>query len=255
MYKYLLSILLPLNTFAQIAITNGLTHELKSTPNGKVTGRIKLINLGKEPETFNASKYNIIFECGSYGSFSDLKTNDRSLNDWLEFDVDEKTLSPNEAYDLVYRINIPDNAATGTYWNAVMVEKGEPIVGKGSGVGVQNKSRYAVQIILNVGSFEDPKLTYKNVTLIKNENKTKTLKVELENSGFFAVPVKVQLELYNDKGAKIKVLNALTKRIYPSRCNIYDIEVKDLASGKYDGVVMSYSGKKIYGSNISISIE
>jgi len=254
MKKYVLIIFLPINTFAQIVITNGLSFLYKSTPNSQIVGQIKLKNIGKRPETFTSSKWNIMFVCGDNGFFSDTQTHDRSINDWLEFDVDEKTLSPKEEFNLIFRINIPDDAS-GTYWGAVMVEPGEPIISADKEIKVQNKARYAVQIIADIGSFESPTLAYKNVTLTKSNTNVRTVKVELENIGFFAIPVKVQLEVYDSRGTKIQVIKAESKRIYPSRCNTYDIEVKNLPPGKYDGVIMSDTGKKIFGSNVSILIE
>lgn len=255
MKKYFLSIFLPINTFAQIVITNGLSHVYQSSPNGQIIGQIKLKNIGKKQEAFTTSKYNIMFVCGSGGFFSDTQNHDRSLNEWLEFDVDEKTLNPKEEYNLTYRINIPDNTTSGTYWGAAMVEPGDPIISSDSELKVQNRARYAVQIIVDLGSFEAPKLVYRNVTLTKNNLNGRTVKVELENTGFFAVPVKVQLEVYDSKGTKIQVVKAESKRIYPSRCNVFDIDVKNLPPGKYDGVIISDTGKKIFGSNISIKIE
>lgn len=254
MKKYLLIIFLPINTFAQVVITNGLSHVYQSSAGGQIVGQIKLKNMGKKPEAFLSSKQEIMFVCGNGGFFSDTQTHDRSLNSWLEFDVDEKTLSPKEEFNLTYRINIPDNVTSGTYWGAAMVEPGDPFISSDRDLKVQNKARYAIQIIVDLGSFETPKLVYKNITLNKNNSNGRTVKVELENIGFFAVPVKVQLEIYDSKGTKIQVVKAETKRIYPSRCNIYDIDVKNLPPGKYDGVIISDTGKKIFGSNISITI-
>jgi hypothetical protein len=253
MKKYLISILLPLNTFAQIVITNGLTHQFQ-TANGQITGIIKLKNSGKNPETFISSKYEIIFNCGNYASFSDKETHDRSLNNWLEFDVDEKTLSPNQEFDLVFRISIPDDVMSGTYWSAVMIEHGD-LIGSNTALNVQSKARYAVQIIVNKGSFEAPKLIYKKVNISSYGKDSKIVRVELENTGFYSVIVKTQLELYDEKGIKVQTVKGDVKNIYPSRCNIYDIVVKNLRPGKYDGVVMSDTGKKIYASNISFKIE
>jgi len=253
MKKYLITILLPLNTFAQIVVTNGLTQTLQSTANGQIVGNIKIKNVGKKPESFAAAKYDLVFECGSYAEFTDNKTHDRSLNKWMEFDVDEKTLSPNEEFDLTFRINFPDDAS-GTYWSAVMVEHGD-VLQREASVNVGSKARYAVQIIANKGSFEEPKLIYKKVEIINNGAKSKIIKVVLENNGFFSASVKTQLELYDEKGTKIQTIKGDIKNIYPSRCNSYDIEVKNLRPGKYDGVILSDTGKKIYGSNITMKID
>jgi hypothetical protein len=253
MKKYLLYILLPLNTFAQIVVTNGLTQTFQSNAKGQIVGQIKLRNIGKKTETFLSSKQNVIFECGSYGTFSDTKTHDRSLIDWIEFDVDEKELTPNQEFNLVFRINFPDDVS-GTYWGAVMIEYGDPTQNL-TGLKIENKARYAVQIIANIGSYEAPKLVYNKVFITNEGKSSKIIQVELENTGFFSANVKTQLELYDERGTKIQTIKGEIKNIYPSRCNTYNIEVKNLRPGKYDGVILSDTGKKIYGSNISLKIE
>jgi hypothetical protein len=254
MKKYLLVLLLPINTFAQIVILNGLTQVHKSSPGGQIVGQIKLKNMGKKPEAFVSSKHEIIFVCGVGAGFSDTEMHDRSINSWLEFDVDEKTLSPKEEFNLTYRINVPADAPQGTHWGALMVEPGDPIT-LNRVLSMQNSARYAIQILVDLGSFESPQLAYKNVTLIKNSAGSRTVKVELENTGFFAVPVKMQLEIYDSKGTKIQVLKGEKKRVFPSRCSMFDIIVNNLSTGKYDGVVITDTGKRVFGSNISIQVE
>jgi hypothetical protein len=254
MKKYLISILLPINTFAQIQINNGLSHIFQSSTNGEIIGRIKLQNTGKKVETFTSSKSDIIFECGSYGTFSDNKTHERSLKDWLEFDVDEKELSPKQEFEMVFRINIPDDVPAGTYWGAVMIEYGDPRIPTTT-FAVSDRARYAVQIIVNKGAYEAPKLIFKKVAIVSTDNKSKTVMVELENTGFFSATVKTQLELYDEKGTKIQTVKGEGKNIYPTRCNIYNIVVNNMKPGKYDGVILADTGKKIFGSNITLKID
>jgi hypothetical protein len=254
MKKYLIYILFPLNTFAQIQITNGLTQTIQASTNGEIVGRIKMKNIGKKQETFSTFKFDIIYECGRYGNFTDTTTHDKSLNNWLDFDVDEKQLSPNQEFDLIFRINMPDDASPGTYWSAVMIEYGDlskPV----SAVAINDRVRYAVQIIVNKGNYEAPKLIYKKINIFTNGIKSKMVTVELENIGFFSAKVKTQLELYDEKGTKIQTIQGDGKNIYPSRCNIYNIEVKNLKPGKYDGIILADTGKKIFGSNITLKID
>jgi len=254
MKRYLLIFLIPINTFAQIMITNGLTHEVKNYSGGEIIGKINLKNVGKKTDAFIVSKEDVIFECGVGFNFSTTKTHDRSLNNWIQFDVDEKVLKPNETYDLVYRINVPDDISSGTYWGVAMIEHGDPLPGAGN-IQITTKSRYAVQILLHKGSFEPPKLAYKNVVILRSNGKNKTILAELENLGFFSAFVKTKLELYNEKGVKIRTILGNAKNIFPNRCNVYLIEANDLPLGKYDGVIMSDAGKKIYASNITFNID
>jgi uncharacterized membrane protein len=168
--------------------------------------------------------------------------------------VDEQTLGPNQEFDLVFRINIPNDATSGTYWGAVMIEYGDPYKAT-QAVAIEQKPRYAVQIIVNKGTFEAPKLTYKKVSVISRSKNSKTVMVELENTGFFSIFLKTQLELYDEKGTKILTVKGENKNIYPSRCNTYNLEVTNLSPGKYDGIIMSDTGKKIYASNITLKID
>ena len=65
----------------------------------------------------------------------------------------------------------------------------------------------------------------------------------------------MQMEIYDSNGTKIKTLEAKQRRVFPDKCNSFEIEVNDLPKGKYDGILVADNGKDLIGSNLTIDIE
>ncbi len=199
----------------------------------------------------------MIAPCGGNEAFSGTISHDRTLKNWLKTSVDEKTLAGGEEYDLNYTINIPQEISRkGTYWLVIMIEPGEPIATtEKNGLNVTSKVRYAVQVIVDMGTFESPQMSFEDISFKKTEVASRLVVVQLKNNGLFAVRTKMQLEIYDSKGNKIKVLEAKSRRVFPEKCNNFEIEVSDLPKGKYDGVLVADNGKNLIGSNLAIDIE
>lgn len=244
-------------TFGTIVVLNGLTHQHTGSDGSIITGKIKLKNDGDKPENFVAYKQDMIFSCGKKEVFSSTNTHDRSLKNWLKTSIDEKKLSGGEEYDLAYTINIPRQVGKkGTYWLVIMIEPGDPVsTSEKNGLNIASKVRYAVQILVDLGSFEPTKMTFEDITLKKTQISSRLVEVQLKNEGQFAVRTKMQLEIYNAKGQKIRTLEGRSRRVFPEKCSNFEIEVSDLPKGKYDGVLVADNGKGLIGSNLTIEIE
>ncbi|MFY7910212.1 MAG: hypothetical protein ACOVO2_11690 [Emticicia sp.] len=240
-----------------IIVLNGLTHQYSSSIGSVITGRIKLKNDGNSTEKFVAYKQDMLFYCGKNEVFSATEGHGRSLKNWLKTSIDERVLTAGEEYDLTYTINIPRQTDTkGTYWVVIMIEPGEPVSRtEKTGLNITSKVRYAVQILVDVGTFESPKMTFEDVNLKKSQISSRLVEVQLKNEGQFAVRTKLQLEIYNAQGQKIKTLETHSRRVFPEKCSNFEIEVSDLPKGKYDGVLVADNGKNLVGSNLTIEIE
>ena len=88
----------------------------------------------------------------------------------------------------------------------------------------------------------------------KKDSTSQIVKVKIQNTGIFATKAKLIVEIYDNKGNKIKAFEALAKRIYPDKCNDFEIEIKDLPKGKYDGVIIADNGLDLFGANITLEI-
>jgi hypothetical protein len=249
-----------IKSFSGIVILNGLTHVHAGMAGNRIDGKVKVRNDSSKENRIIIYKQDLILNCDNTSIFEykDINTNPRSMGSWLNVNIDEKILAPHEEYDLSYSIDVPKNVAQkGSYWTVLMVEGANPIKEEDSqAIQVGSKIRYAIQMITELGSFESPKLQFENVEYKKGINSNANLvQIKLKNTGIYSAQTKVSLEIYDAKGTKLKVFQASTRRIYPNLCNVFEMEIKDLPKGIYDGVIIADNSKDLFGSNVSIKIE
>lgn len=246
--------------FSGIVILNGLTHVHSGEAGSQIVGKIKIRNDSSKENRIIIYKQDLILSCDNTSIFEykDINTNSRSMGSWLRVNVDEKILSPHEEYDLNYSINVPNSITEkGSYWTVLMVEGADPIrEPENQSLQVGSKIRYAVQLITELGSFESPKLQFESVEYKKGQNTAVNIvQIKLKNIGQYSAQTKVLLEIYDSKGTILKVFQGSIRRIYPNFCNVFELEIKDLPKGVYDGVIIADNNKDLFGSNVSIKID
>ena len=249
-----------IQAFSGVVILNGLTHVHSGDAGSRIDGKVKIRNDSSKENRIIIYKQDLILSCENTSIFEykDVNTNPRTLGSWLNVNVDEKILSPHEEYDLSYSINVPKNITQkGSYWTVLMIEGADPIREQDNqSLQVGSKIRYAVQLITELGSFESPKLQFENVEYKKGLNTTANIvQIKLKNIGLYSTQTKVLLEIYDAKGIKMKTFQGSIRRIYPNLCNIFELEIKDLPKGTYDGIIIADNTKDLFGSNVSIKIE
>ncbi len=242
---------------AAILVLNGLTHIHNSNMGSQVTGKIVVRNESNKEARILIYKQDLIAECGKNIQYTKINGHNRSLGDWLKTNIDEKLLGANEEYTIHYTIDIPaKNTENGTYWAVLMIEGADPIKEENTnGMQINSKVRYAIQVLADVGSVESAKIAFEDVHFAKRTNEDKSIKIKLRNEGAFYANTKVTLEIYSDKGEKVKTYEEPQKKIYPNLCNDFEIVLTGLPKGKYEGVVVADNGKDMFGSNITLEIE
>jgi hypothetical protein len=257
---FLFLLFISIQAFSGVVILNGLTHVHSGEAGSQISGKIKIRNDSPKENRIILYKQDLMLSCDNTSIFEykDINTNPKSMGSWLKVNVDEKILGPHEEYDLSYSINVPNNVTQkGSYWTVLMVEGADPIrEPESQSLQVGSKIRYAVQLITEIGSFESPKLQFENVEYKKGVNMaSNVVQVKIRNVGEYSAQTKVLLEIYDSKGSKLKVFQGSVRRIYPNLCNVFELEIKDLPKGVYDGVIIADNSKDLFGSNISIKIE
>jgi hypothetical protein len=252
---------------ASVLIMNGLTHLHNGAGGNSLTGSIKMKNDGKKDARVLIYGKDLVLSCeNSSSSYPEINSHNRSLGKWLKTNVDERILQPNEEYEVTYSIDIPTSVVeNGTYWELIMVEVADPIRDETpQGVKVDSKVRYGIQVITNVGVYKTPALSFSKVELNElpknpkdtiNLTKPKVIKVRLHNEGIFLAQAKLNIEIFNSVGDKVKILNGIQRKIYPNFCSDFEIELIDLPKGKYEGVLVADNGKDLYGENLTIEID
>lgn len=249
-------IALSIRLSASILIMNGLTHVHATAKGSQINGKVVVKNESAKEARVLVYKQDLVSSCGKSIEYTDINKHSRSLGNWLKTNIDEKLLAPNEEYTIQYTINIPqEDLEKGTYWSVLMIEGANPVKEENkAGMQINSKVRYAVQILADIGGFESPKLGFEDVQYDAKANSDKVVKVKLKNEGVFSAKTKISLEVYSDKGDKIKTFEGLSKRIYPNLCNEFEIILTDLPKGKYEGVLIADNGKDMFGSNITLDV-
>lgn len=253
----LLCLCITLASYAGIQVQNGLTHTHSGIAGNTITGKIRVKNVGKKEERILIYKQDLSLSCGNTVEYSEVGTHPRSSASWIQTNVDEKVIGVGEEYDILYTITIPNSAdLSGTYWHIMMIEGLDPIKEEAeSGVKISSRVRYAIQMLVDVGTFQSPQLAFENFAYQKNQAGNQTIHVQLANKGDYASKTKLTLEVYGANGEKLKVIESQSKRLYPKKCNDFELELKGLPAGKYEGIVVADNGKDLFGANISISIQ
>jgi hypothetical protein len=248
---------LSLQANAAIVILNGLTHVHKAVSGNTVTGKIVLKNTGKKEARVVIYRNDLLLSCNAQMLYEPVNSHARSLGNKLSTNVDEKLLQPEEEYEVSYKItSTEDLEKNGTYYELIMVESADPVTEKiREGVKIGSKVRYAVQVVLDLGEYHAPKIKIDNIQLKKQADLSKTLNILLKNEDVYGGVVFISLEILDSNNNKIKVFDKIRRRSYPNTCIDEDIPIKDLPSGKYEGVIVVDNGQDLVGSNLTIEIE
>lgn len=250
-------LLMPQYTRASVVILNGLTHNHGiPTAATKVQGVIKVKNDGGKDSRILVYRQDLVSQCDQQAAYPEVGSHSRSLGSGLKTNVDERMIAVNEEYDVRYTIEADPNRQPGTYWEVIMVEVADPVREEThSGILVNSKVRYAIQVIVDIGPVEGPPLSYENVAYEKISAEQSVLKVVLKNNGAYGARTNVILEVYDSNGNKLKTTQPNTRMLYPGSCTTFEIPITDVPKGKYDCVIVADTRKDLFGSNISLQIE
>lgn len=243
---------------AAVVIVNGLTHaHTLGETEGKIQGVITVRNEAAKESRIMVYRQDLISNCQSASAYPDAGSHQRSLGNHLSTNVDEKLLAGHEEYDVRYAIELDKSKiAGGTYWEVIMVEVGDPIKDElKNGIQVNSKVRYAIQIIVDVGNFEGPKLSFENIAFERVSPEQSVLKAQIKNNSSFGARTNVVLEVYDGQGNKLKTTPINSRMLYPGYCSTFEIALEGLAHGKYDCVIVADTGKDLFGSNVTIQVE
>lgn len=244
-------------SFATIVVSNGLTkiHELPS--GSSYEGVILLQNTGDKPEEFLCYLNDISTSCEGKVSYLEAGINQNSLSSFLSTSVTQASIAPGEEYQLLYRIELPkDSEFKGTLWSLLMIEIVKPInesVTEG-GFRVDSKIRYGVQVIANVDAEVNSELKFSDVQLMSDVNGSRIIAASIENKGLFlALPI-VEVKIYDNQGAEVKVVQVPSKKVYPGNCQRFDLLIQDLKKGNYKAVLFAEYKEQTVGLNIDLEI-
>lgn len=250
--------LMGVSTYAKLLVKNGLTHTHQSQAGMIVSGKIQIQNAGKTDERVKISKNDLMMDCTTNeSSFTSPNSHARSLAKWLTTNVEERVLHPGEEYELLYSIVVPqDSTLHGSYWAVLMVEGNDPVTEqKPKTVSVGSKIRYAVQIITDINGEETPTLSFDKIDFKAVSDSVQVLKVKVKNESNLSVRPKVVLDLVNANGEKTSTVESSFRRLYPNSCGEYEVVLRNIPKGHYEGILMADYGQELFATNLDVDIK
>lgn len=245
------------NSQATIVVTNGLSKIHSISPNGIQEGVITLNNTGSKDEAFKCYLNDLSTNCKGEVFYQNPGESVNSLSSFISIAVLEGVIAPGQNYELVYKIDLNNcDRSDGSLWSLLMLEIVDPISNTvaENGFAVGSKIRYGIQLVANIGSQTESKLKFTQVQLGQDLEENKVLEASLENDGsYIALPL-VEIQIYNDKGVKVKELSVPSKKIYPQNCQKFQLPIADLQSGKYKAVLFAEYKENTIGLNIDLEI-
>lgn len=247
--------------YANVTIINGLTHIYNTEVGSILNGEIILKNTSSEKEERVIIYLKDFYQlCDEKTNYLDVGESKNSLGKWITFNTTEKVLLPNERFVISYQLKIPEKLnlegkKQGSFWSMIMVEVEDPINEQEKrGVKINSKIRYGIQLVANIGQKIDPEIEFNDVKLIKLDDKRYQVKVKLQNKGRFMVKPSLILELLDENGESVLKTEAQFKKVYPNGCKDFIIELTNVPSGMYEGVLVADYGGDIYGINLTVDI-
>lgn len=239
-------------SISNVVVLNGLTHVHNSAAGKTITGIIKLKNT-KDTEQRIIIYFNDLFqECGEATILTADNTHERSILKWLSTNINERVLKPKEEYELLYTIEVPNDAnLNGSYWGVLMIEIEKPIKEDELeyGVKLESKVRYGIQIITDIKERTVSELDFYNIEINDSES-SKVINVDIQNKGIFYVQPTLVLEVFNENGEQSKKQEVKFKKIYPGYCKAFSLDISDLPKGAYNAVLVADYGENMYAIDL-----
>jgi hypothetical protein len=235
---------------AAIAVLNGLTHVHQTSSGAQIQGSIKLRNDGEKAEKVILYLQDLQPSCSPELQYIPPSTAFARGLKSLKLEKDEQVLNPGEEAEIKYTLLAPD-LTEGSFWQVIMVEGAAPVKKEVvQGLQVNSKVRYAVQVVVNVGTVLSPPLVFEEIKLAeKNE-----LHLRLKNQGDFVGLVKVKLEILTQNGERIQTQETIYRRSFPQGCVHFSLSIPSIPKGKYAGILIADNGKDLFGTQLILDL-
>lgn len=252
---------------AGVMLTGGLTHEYNVNAGSSVNGALELKNMGNEPAEVKIYQEDIKIKADGETEYAPGTGNHpRSNAGWLSLGTDRVTLAPGSSQTIPYTLKVPaGDELQGSYWSMLMVEPVSsssresqlaPANDKPS-LTIQQKVRYAIQVLTNIGNQGAANLTFADPKVARNEQGTRQLSVNITNTGNLYSRPKVWLDVFDAQGTSKGKLSAEAHGLYAGERETFAIALNDLQPGNYKALLAAEDNNsgQVFGSDIQLAIQ
>lgn len=199
-----------LATQTVLAVSLGTTqNQFTGSPGEMLTGVAFVGNTEDFPKTVNIEASNSFINENGAISFTTDDT-PRGLYSWITFERTSAQADPGESIEFKYTINVPEDAAPGTY-SGGLLGTSTSLDGE-SGVGVNARAASLIHVTIEGDYHEEVKLESFQLNDKKFLQGEIIFDLMLKNEGDVMVVPKGNIEIYNEEGEKVNGIYAITKK-------------------------------------------
>ncbi|WP_373508744.1 hypothetical protein [Thiocapsa sp.] len=249
---------------AGVVLESALTFEKVSQSGEIYRGKLLLRNTEDTPGEAKLYQTDYEFSVNENIRYGEPGRLARSNANWIRLSRNQVTVPGNSTEVIEFEVKVPSgqgSALNGTYWSMIMVEpidqrSAESMSDLEDGsVQIKQVMRYAVQVVTHIGNTGSTGLSFTNPGLTTEGNEH-IFAIDVENTGQRWVRPNLWLELYNESGKPIGKFEGPGKRLYPSTSARIKVQLGDVPTGKYLGLVVADgTGDDLFGANVELDIE
>jgi len=242
-------------------VVDGLVHERMAGFGEVYTGTITIRNA--EAETMAARIYQKDYMFYSNGSnvYGEPGVEARSNASWVTLGANYVEVPGQGSVDVEYAVHVPtDDSLQGSYWSLLMIEElpggaadsaeDYPLPQRSS---VTQVLRYGVQMVTHIGGTGARSVTFTDRALVQTEDGTRTLMIDVENTGERSLRPKLWVELHDTSGDRLGRFESAKKRLYPGTSVRYAIDLTAAPGGSYQALVVVDNGDEhVFGAQYGL---
>jgi len=245
---------------AALSVSSPLFISTSAIPGQTIKGSIVLENSSSGPERARLylSDYRFSAEEGTQFGLPGIQP--RSNAKWLTLGQEVVVVPAKGQLEVPFTIRVPDQVAQpGSYWSVLMVEPlaEDSALVSGTlptGMTFRQLTRYAVQLLTDVGNEGKANISFKNPSMTRSEAGRPLLAVTLENTGTRYTQPKIYAEVYS-QGKVVNRIDAEPVRLYPGTSARQTFELPLTQAGDYQIVVVADGGEnQLYGVRYDMNI-
>ena len=236
-----LFIFLPLISTASVEVLGSLKHIHNGKPGDVIKGEIKIQNNDNIDQEVKVYQTDLLYNLQDNTFYDEPGSHKRSNAHWIQYSPKSVILKAKEVRIIQYEITLPQiDTLKGTYWSVLMVEGVVPIDPNQKGdLSIRTVTRYAIQVVTEIADKGKGSLKFMEPILIKEGEKL-FLAIDLINNGDHYISPDVSIELFDEKGKSVKVINALKKGLYPTTSTRFRFDLEGIPGGKtYQAMIVA----------------
>jgi hypothetical protein len=244
---------------AAVSVVGDLSDERNVKPGESYSGTIVVRGMSDVPEEIKIYSADYLFSSDGRSYYNEPGSAARSNARWITFSPVRVLVPPQQDVTINYTVKVPAaDSLIGTYWSILMIEpipKASAEAGGGERtIGITAVTRYAYQIITNIGDSGTRKIRFFDPA-VSIEDTSRIFRVSLENTGERYLRPDMMVQLYDDRGKEYGPFRSEKLRIFPGCSVKHRFILGDLPKGSYKAVIVADSGEEdLFGINYTIQI-